>query len=72
MAGVSLTNKKEQLSTMPLEDKHNKGGTWVCISNEHQLVNQEINQNQEKLMKETMQLSAFSSHGSDGTCKGKV
>jgi hypothetical protein len=26
-AGVSLTNKEEQLSAMPLEDKDNRGGT---------------------------------------------
>jgi hypothetical protein len=26
-AGVSLTNKEEQLSAMPLEDKDNQGGT---------------------------------------------
>ena len=40
-AGVSLINREEQLSTMPLEDKDNQGGTWVCSSNEHQLVNQQ-------------------------------
>jgi hypothetical protein len=37
---VSLTNKEEQLSTMPLEDKNNRG-TRVCIFNGPQLVNQE-------------------------------
>jgi hypothetical protein len=26
MAGVSLINKEEQLSAMPLEDKYNQGG----------------------------------------------
>jgi hypothetical protein len=26
MAGVSLINKEEQVSTMPLEDKDNQGG----------------------------------------------
>ena len=30
IAGVSLTNKEEELSTMPLEDKDNQGGTWVA------------------------------------------
>jgi hypothetical protein len=39
-AGVSLTNK-EQLYTTLLEDKDNQGGTQVCISNEHQFVDQE-------------------------------
>ena len=38
MAGVLLINKEEQLSAMPLD---NHGVTWVCISNEPQLVNQE-------------------------------
>jgi hypothetical protein len=40
-AGVSLTNKDEQLSAKLLDDKDNQGRTWVCISNEPQLVNQE-------------------------------
>jgi len=37
MAGISLTNKEEQLSATPLDDQ---GGTRLCISNEPQLVNQ--------------------------------
>jgi hypothetical protein len=37
---VSLTNKEEQLSTMLIEDKNNRG-TRVCIFNGPQLVNQE-------------------------------
>jgi len=44
---------------MPLEDKDNQGGTWVSISNEHQLVSQEINKNQEGLMREEKQLSKW-------------
>jgi hypothetical protein len=52
MAGVSLINKEEQLSAMPLEDKDNQGGTWVCISNEPQLINQGSTKNQERLMEE--------------------
>jgi hypothetical protein len=36
-----LTNKEEQLSVMPLEDKNNQGGTRVCIFNGPQLINQE-------------------------------
>ena len=42
MAGVSLTNKEEELSATPLEDKDNQGETWVYISNGPQLVNQEL------------------------------
>ena len=38
--GISLTKKQEQLFAMPLEDKDNQGGIWVCISNEPQLINQ--------------------------------
>jgi hypothetical protein len=50
-AGVSLTNK-EQLFTTPLEDKDNQGGTRVCISNKHQLVDQESTKIKERLTKE--------------------
>jgi hypothetical protein len=32
-ADISLTNKEEPLSAMPLEDKDNQGGTYVCFSN---------------------------------------
>jgi hypothetical protein len=47
-AGVSLSNKEEQLFATPLEDKDNQGGTRVCISNEHQIVDQ---RNQTKIKK---------------------
>ena len=39
-AGVLLSKIEEQLFTILLEDKDNQRGTRVCISNEHQLVNQ--------------------------------
>jgi hypothetical protein len=38
---TSLTNKEEQLSAMPLEDKNNQGGTRGCIFNGPQPINQE-------------------------------
>jgi hypothetical protein len=41
MAGVSLSNREEQLFAVPLEGKDIQGVTRVCISNEHQFINQE-------------------------------
>ena len=55
-ADISLTNKEEQLSTMLLEDKDNQGGTWVCISNEPQLVNQGSTKIKKGWWKKSMQL----------------
>jgi hypothetical protein len=66
VAGVSLTNKEEQLSAMPLEDKDNQGETWVCISNEPQLVNQGLTKIKKGWWKKSMQLSVSSSLGLDG------
>ena len=40
-AVISLTNKEEQLSAMPLEDEDNQGGICVHVPKEPQLVNQE-------------------------------
>ena len=63
MAGVSLTNKEEELSAMPLEDKDNQGGTWVCISNGPQLINQESTKIKKGSWKKSMQLSVSSLDG---------
>ena len=35
------SSKEEQFSTTPLEEKDHQGRTRVCISNEHQFINQE-------------------------------
>ena len=67
--GISLTNKEEQLSTILLEDKDNQGGTRVCISNEHQLVDQKATKIKKGWWKKNMQLSTSSSPGSDGARK---
>jgi hypothetical protein len=61
MAGVSLTNKEEQLFAMLLEDKDNQGGTWVCISNDPQLINQESIEIKKGWWKKSMQLFVSSS-----------
>ena len=63
MAGVSLTNKEEELSAKPLEDKDNQGRTWVYISNGLQLVNQELMKIKKGWWKKSMQLSVSSSDG---------
>ena len=65
-ASISPTNKEEQLSATPLD---NQGGTWVCISNEPQLVNQESIKIKKGWWKENMQLSVSSSLRSDGAKK---
>jgi len=69
MVGVMLINKEEQLSAALLEDKDNQGGTWVCISNEPQLVNQESTKIKKCWWKKSMHLTASSSLGSDGAKK---
>ena len=54
---------------MPLDDKDKQGGTWVCISNEPQLVNQELAKIKKGWREKNMQLSTTSSPGSDGAKK---
>ena len=63
MVGVSLTIKEEELSATPLEDKDNQGGTWVCISNGPQLVNEESTKIKKGWWKKSMQLSVSLSDG---------
>ena len=62
MTGVSLTNKEEELSAMPLEDKDNQGTTWVCISNGPQVINQESTKIKKGWWKKSMQLSVPSTN----------
>jgi hypothetical protein len=68
-ASDSLSNKEEQLFTTPLEKKDHQGGTQLCISGEHQFVNQESTKIKKGLTKKSMQLSASSSPGLDGIKK---
>ena len=51
MAGISLTNKEEELSAMPLEDKDNQGELEFTspMYPTHQPI---INKNQERLMEQ--------------------
>ena len=62
MVIVSLTNKEEELSAMPLEDKDNQGETWVYISNGPQLINQESTKIKKGWWKKSMQLSVPSTN----------
>ena len=69
MAGVSLSNKEEQLSATLLEDEDNQGGICVRIPNEPQLINEESIEIKKGWWKKSMQLSVSSSPGSDGAKK---
>ena len=65
-AGISLSNREEQLSAMPLEDKDKQGGNWVRSPKELQLVNQESTKIKKGWWKKNMQLFVSSYLRSDG------
>jgi hypothetical protein len=67
--GISLT---EQLFAMLLEDKDHQGRTQVCISNEHQFVNQDSTKIKNGWWKKIMQLSVSSSPGLDSPKKSRM
>jgi ABC-type transporter MlaC component len=65
-AGISLINKEAQLFATLLD---NQGGTWVCISNEPQLINQGSTKIKRGWQKKSMQLSVSSSTELEGAKK---